>query len=353
MPYEYFWYAPTGELIEHQQQGNAGFNTPFQFSARTYDAIPELVYMGARYYSPQFSIFTSPDPMRAYRSWISPYNYVQNNPVMRQDPTGMLDGGVLEEGIPGEPIKAEGYEIKWNGKRYFIEKDGVKYYWSETLWSYISDDQETILPSEPFLLSEVTTTNSYMPKPEESIPEGFNFRFNDPISFKDEPHLRIALDVSIGSKFQTEQTFLGFGQKIEVGISKPLITVELLVNGDSQALNITFKNDSKFDMVIGGKAVAVGGEVKLTSEISEADIALILKGDLFGMSMNVDVLNDKSEPISNYSILGFAFNLPQHQAKFSVTLKNVSFQGHGLGTEPVDGYKAANGQIKGQIHDRI
>ena len=103
MPYEYFWYAPSGELIEHQQQGNAGFNTPFQFSARTYDAIPELVYMGARYYSPQFSIFASPDPMRAYRSWISPYNYVQNNPVMRQDPTGMLDGGILEEGVPGEP----------------------------------------------------------------------------------------------------------------------------------------------------------------------------------------------------------------------------------------------------------
>ncbi|CAN0557428.1 unnamed protein product, partial [Laminaria digitata] len=73
------------------------------FSARTYDAIPELVYMGARYYSPQFSIFTSPDPMHAYRSWISPYNYAQNNPVMRQDPTGMLDGGVLEDGNPGGP----------------------------------------------------------------------------------------------------------------------------------------------------------------------------------------------------------------------------------------------------------
>jgi len=75
MPYEYFWYAPTGELIEHQQQGNASYNSPYQFSARTFDALPNLVYMGARFYSPVFSIFTTVDPMAAYRSWISPYNY--------------------------------------------------------------------------------------------------------------------------------------------------------------------------------------------------------------------------------------------------------------------------------------
>jgi hypothetical protein len=66
--------------------------------------------MGARYYSPQFSIFTSVDAMRAYRSWVTPYNYVQNNPVMRQDPTGMLDVGPGEK--PNETGPKGTYTIK-------------------------------------------------------------------------------------------------------------------------------------------------------------------------------------------------------------------------------------------------
>jgi hypothetical protein len=31
------------------------------------------------------------DPLAAKRSWMSPYNYVQNNPVLRVDPTGAID----------------------------------------------------------------------------------------------------------------------------------------------------------------------------------------------------------------------------------------------------------------------
>jgi len=92
-PFEYFWYSPSGEPIVHQHQGNAAYSSPYQFSSQTYDGIPSLVYMGARFYSPKYSIFTSVDPMSAYRSWITPYNFVQNNPIMRQDPTGMLDHG--------------------------------------------------------------------------------------------------------------------------------------------------------------------------------------------------------------------------------------------------------------------
>jgi hypothetical protein len=38
------------------------------------------------------------DPLADKRSWVSPYNYVQNNPVLRVDPTGTLDWIDNEDG---------------------------------------------------------------------------------------------------------------------------------------------------------------------------------------------------------------------------------------------------------------
>ncbi len=46
---------------------------------------------GARVYDPAAPRFWQMDPMADEREWLSPYNYVQNNPLLRVDPTGMLD----------------------------------------------------------------------------------------------------------------------------------------------------------------------------------------------------------------------------------------------------------------------
>ncbi|MCF8338668.1 MAG: hypothetical protein K9I74_11880 [Bacteroidales bacterium] len=55
---------------------------------------------GARMYDAQLGRWHVEDPMAEERQSISPYNYVQNNPVARIDPTGMLDDeySVDEEG---------------------------------------------------------------------------------------------------------------------------------------------------------------------------------------------------------------------------------------------------------------
>jgi len=46
---------------------------------------------GARWYMPELGRWNAVDPMASARNWVSPYNYVQNNPLSRIDPTGLVD----------------------------------------------------------------------------------------------------------------------------------------------------------------------------------------------------------------------------------------------------------------------
>lgn len=77
---------------------------------------------GFRIYNPSIAKFLSVDPLATERSWMSPYNFVQNNPINRIDPTGALDNpiydkqgdflGTDERGIQGEGIVMDKKDFK-------------------------------------------------------------------------------------------------------------------------------------------------------------------------------------------------------------------------------------------------
>lgn len=86
-------YLPFGENLADPSSA-AAFGKGFTNHEQTDPS--GLIYMQARFYAPMYGRFLSPDPARDQhfeetQSW-NIYSYVQNNPVMSIDPTGMVGG---------------------------------------------------------------------------------------------------------------------------------------------------------------------------------------------------------------------------------------------------------------------
>ncbi|QMU66577.1 MAG: hypothetical protein GKR88_21305 [Flavobacteriaceae bacterium] len=61
--------------------------------------------MDFRHYDASIGRFMVVDPMAEERNWLTPYNFVQNNPILRVDPTGLLDDYGLDQNGNIELIK--------------------------------------------------------------------------------------------------------------------------------------------------------------------------------------------------------------------------------------------------------
>lgn len=95
---------------------------------------------GARIYDPQIGRIWQPDPLAESRSWVSPFSWVQNNPINRIDPTGAIDEPVYSSsGIPRGETK-EGFVgqlLIYDG-----DKDFTKMTKDELLESTKNDQQK-------------------------------------------------------------------------------------------------------------------------------------------------------------------------------------------------------------------
>lgn len=84
------YYKPYGEVAF--STGNSGGLTSKGYTGQRLDADSGLMYYGARYYDPALAYFLSTDPMVAQPyepKSLNRYSYVQNNPIINTDPTGM------------------------------------------------------------------------------------------------------------------------------------------------------------------------------------------------------------------------------------------------------------------------
>jgi RHS repeat-associated protein len=103
--YQFFLNLPFGETMA-QQLGSNYYNSPFKFNGKELDEETGFYYYGARYYDPKISLWLSVDPLAEKRMGLSPYNFVQNNPLNRIDPDGALDYPIY--GVDGTYLGDDG-----------------------------------------------------------------------------------------------------------------------------------------------------------------------------------------------------------------------------------------------------
>jgi RHS repeat-associated protein len=85
-------YYPFGLNMEGNWNGAASANK-YQYNGKEWNDDFGLGWndYGARFYDPSVSRWVAVDPLAEGRLFLSPYQYVQNSPIRRIDPTGMSD----------------------------------------------------------------------------------------------------------------------------------------------------------------------------------------------------------------------------------------------------------------------
>ncbi|MCR9155590.1 MAG: RHS repeat-associated core domain-containing protein, partial [Bacteroidetes bacterium] len=89
-PYQFFHNTIWGENLQnHMAFSFKSFSSRYRFNGKEWDEETGNFYYGARYYDPKISVWLSVDPLATNYPYISPYNFVENNPLKFVDPTGM------------------------------------------------------------------------------------------------------------------------------------------------------------------------------------------------------------------------------------------------------------------------
>jgi len=84
-------YYAYGEIIPGRSYNAGMVDEKYKFTEKERDIETNYDYFGARYYNSKLGLWLSVDPAGSLLPGVSPYNYVQNNPLIRIDPNGMWD----------------------------------------------------------------------------------------------------------------------------------------------------------------------------------------------------------------------------------------------------------------------
>ena len=115
---QHLCYLPFGESFVDQRVTNYE-GSRYTFSGKERDSETGYSYFGARYYSSDYSIWLSVDPLSDNTPFASPYAYCINNPIILHDPNG-------EDWYEVENTDTKQKEIKWTDHKSQAAMDEKK-----------------------------------------------------------------------------------------------------------------------------------------------------------------------------------------------------------------------------------
>ena len=123
---EGLYFSAFGESLIEKNTNYGQFSTPYRFNGKELDPETENYYYGARYYNPVWGIWLGVDPLAGDFPSLTPYNFVENNPIMLLDPDG--NGPTGPEGLGSNPLftVVHGFQIYFQGVGRQVDDLGAK-----------------------------------------------------------------------------------------------------------------------------------------------------------------------------------------------------------------------------------
>ena len=216
-PFGLKWYS-NGTSLNKYKFGGKELQT--ELNLNTYD-------FHARQQDPQLGRFWGVDPLSEQRNWTSPFNFVQNNPISRIDPSGMSDDWV-------ENIATDNYEWKDNVTSDKNTPEGFRYIGS--------NDRDILrdLKINDSFMQQVSKRFGYIA----ADVEPGSYAVNHMVGISEMSNLSITADISYNLKSGTENNRLGRkfeGIKVSASVLSSSSNVDgvLNVNGN---LNVDYGN---------------------------------------------------------------------------------------------------------------
>ena len=85
---EGLYFSAFGESLIEKSTNYGQFSSPYRFNGKELDPETGNYYYGARYYNPVWGIWLGVDALAGEFPHLTPYNFVENNPIALIDPNG-------------------------------------------------------------------------------------------------------------------------------------------------------------------------------------------------------------------------------------------------------------------------